>query len=127
METSQPLSVAHQEPQTCWLSSLSFQVLSPSIACLHLDSTSSPRLQGVLDMMHVPGCPGGYYVNAGNTPRALRWIPKTSLIGHAFEGLCSTEFKGLQFDGTLDGRGDTTGEQVGLLTSVRGWAGYNTT
>lgn len=57
---------------------------------------------------------GGYYVNAGNVPRALRWIPSVSLIKHAFEGLCDNEFPGLEFEPvSADGAGDILkGEQV---------------
>ncbi|CAL8467764.1 g7302 [Coccomyxa elongata] len=57
---------------------------------------------------------GGYYVNAGNVPRALRWIPSVSLIKHAFEGLCDNEFPGLDFEPvSADGAGDILkGEQV---------------
>jgi len=57
---------------------------------------------------------GGYYVNAGNVPRALRWIPSVSLIKHAFEGLCDNEFPGLEFEAvSADGSGDILkGEQV---------------
>eukprot|EP00172_Hildenbrandia_rubra_P000352 Plantae.Rhodophyta-Hildenbrandia_rubra.ctg1164.p1 GENE.Plantae.Rhodophyta-Hildenbrandia_rubra.ctg1164~~Plantae.Rhodophyta-Hildenbrandia_rubra.ctg1164.p1 ORF type:complete len:705 (+),score=135.10 Plantae.Rhodophyta-Hildenbrandia_rubra.ctg1164:300-2414(+) len=54
---------------------------------------------------------GGFYVNDENVPKFLRWIPKVSLIKHAFEGLCVNEFKGLEFEnGKLAGK--TTGEQV---------------
>ncbi|KAK9909937.1 hypothetical protein WJX75_009739 [Coccomyxa subellipsoidea] len=57
---------------------------------------------------------GGYYVNAGNVPRALRWIPSVSLIKHAFEGLCDNEFPGLEFEPvSADGAGDILkGEQM---------------
>ena len=55
-----------------------------------------------------------YYVNAGNVPKALRWVPSASLIKHAFEGLCDNEFPGLRFDPkSVDGSGDILqGEQV---------------
>ena len=57
---------------------------------------------------------GGYYVNSGNVPRALRWIPSVSLIKHAFEGLCDNEFPGLEFEPqSADGKGDIRfGEQA---------------
>jgi len=57
---------------------------------------------------------GGYYVNAGNVPRVLRWVPSASLIKHGFEGLCATEFPGLAFEPAPGGagRGDPTGEQA---------------
>ena len=42
---------------------------------------------------------GGYYVNPKSVPRPLRWLPRASLIKHAFEGLAVTEFRGLQFEG----------------------------
>lgn len=60
---------------------------------------------------------GGYYVNAGNVPRALRWIPSVSLIKHAFEGLCDNEFPGLNFEPvSADGVGDILkGEQVRMM------------
>jgi len=55
-----------------------------------------------------------YYVNAGNVPKALQWIPSVSLIKQAFEGLCDNEFPGLQFEpNSADGTGDILqGEQV---------------
>jgi len=55
-----------------------------------------------------------YYVNAGNVPKALQWIPSVSLIKQAFEGLCDNEFPGLQFEPkSADGTGDLLqGEQV---------------
>lgn len=33
-------------------------------------------------------------------PRPLRWVPRASLIKHAFEGLAVNEFEGLAFDPT---------------------------
>ena len=61
-----------------------------------------------------------YYVNAGNVPKALQWVPSASLIKQAFEGLCDNEFPGLRFDPlSADGSGDIVqGEQVRCLTSV---------
>ncbi|TYI97959.1 hypothetical protein E1A91_D01G180500v1 [Gossypium mustelinum] len=41
---------------------------------------------------------GGYYVTADNTPIIFRWIPRSSLIRWAFQGLCINEFTGLKFD-----------------------------
>ena len=60
---------------------------------------------------------GGYYVNAGNVPRTLQWIPSVSLIKHAFEGLCDNEFPGLDFERvSADGAGDILkGEQVRVM------------
>ena len=58
---------------------------------------------------------GGYYVNAGNVPRVLRWVPSASLIKHGFEGLCAAEFPGLAFEPAPEGggRGDLTdGDQA---------------
>jgi len=65
---------------------------------------------------------GGYYVNAGNVPRVLRWVPSASLIKHGFEGLCATEFPGLAFEPAPGGagRGDQTGEQVRARASAVG-------
>ena len=59
-----------------------------------------------------------YYVNAGNVPKALQWVPSASLIKQAFEGLCDNEFPGLRFDPlSADGSGDVVqGEQVRCLT-----------
>lgn len=55
---------------------------------------------------------GGYYVNPENVPACFRWINAASLIKWAFQGLCATEFRGLDFEpGGL--RGDTRhGEEV---------------
>jgi ABC-type multidrug transport system ATPase subunit len=41
---------------------------------------------------------GGYYCYEDNVPRAFRWIPRVSLIKHAFEGLAVNEFTGLKFE-----------------------------
>ena len=62
---------------------------------------------------------GGYYVNSGNVPRVLRWIPSVSLIKHAFEGLCDNEFRGLEFEPqSADGTGDVRfGEQASFSAS----------
>lgn len=62
-------------------------------------------------------CMRRYYVNAGNVPKALQWIPSVSLIKHAFEGLCDNEFPGLKFDPkSADGSGDILqGEQVRMF------------
>ncbi len=56
----------------------------------------------------------GYYVNSSGVPRALRWLPRASLIKHAFEALCVNEFRGLEFDASEPkAAGDArTGEQV---------------
>lgn len=48
---------------------------------------------------------GGLFVNVEGVPKPLRWIPKTSLIKHAFEGACINELTGLEFDCGLDSRG----------------------
>jgi len=55
---------------------------------------------------------GGYYVNAANIPGALKWLPRASLIRHAFEALCINEFKGLEFELDSKGGGMKTGEDV---------------
>ena len=41
---------------------------------------------------------GGLFVNAEGVPKPLKWIPKTSLIKHAFEGATINEFTGLEFE-----------------------------
>lgn len=41
---------------------------------------------------------GGLYVNGDNVPRWLSWVPRISIIKHAFEGLCVNEFRGIQFE-----------------------------
>ena len=48
---------------------------------------------------------GGVYVNAASVPRVLRWVPRASLIKHAFEGLAVGEFDGMAFDPTPAGGG----------------------
>eukprot|EP00197_Chlamydomonas_leiostraca_P006364 CAMPEP_0202866206 /NCGR_PEP_ID=MMETSP1391-20130828/7260_1 /ASSEMBLY_ACC=CAM_ASM_000867 /TAXON_ID=1034604 /ORGANISM="Chlamydomonas leiostraca, Strain SAG 11-49" /LENGTH=699 /DNA_ID=CAMNT_0049546135 /DNA_START=95 /DNA_END=2194 /DNA_ORIENTATION=- len=55
---------------------------------------------------------GGYYVNAANVPRVLKWLPKASLIKQGFEALCVNEFKGAKFDLEANGRGMADGEAV---------------
>ncbi len=59
---------------------------------------------------------GGFYVNSSNVPRALRWIPNTSLIKQSFEGLCINEFEGLQFEVT-----PTSAVPACLHLSSRNW------
>lgn len=60
---------------------------------------------------------GGVYVNAASVPRVLRWVPRASLIKHAFEGLAVGEFDGMAFDPTPAGGGGGGG---GPPTSKRG-------
>lgn len=56
---------------------------------------------------------GGYYANASNVPKGLRWIAHTSLIKYAFEAFCVNEFKGLTFVNDKPGRvGSESGEEV---------------
>ena len=60
---------------------------------------------------------GGTYVNPASVPAPLRWVPRASLIKHAFEGLAVNEFDGLTFDPSSPGGrprpGDmTTGDAV---------------
>ena len=57
---------------------------------------------------------GGYYANASNVPRGLRWIAHTSLIKYAFEAFCVNEFKGLTFVNDKPGArvGSEAGEEV---------------
>ena len=58
---------------------------------------------------------GGLFVNVEGIPKPLRWIPKTSLIKHAFEGACINELTGLEFDCGVDTDGKTkvkAGEDV---------------
>ena len=56
---------------------------------------------------------GGYYANASNVPRGLRWIAHTSLIKYSFEAFCVNEFQGLTFVNDKPGRtGSETGEEV---------------
>jgi len=49
---------------------------------------------------------GGLFVNVEGVPKPLKWIPKTSLIKHAFEGACINEFTGLSFDCGTDKQGN---------------------
>ena len=60
----------------------------------------------------------GYYVNSSSVPKLLRWLPKASLIKHAFEALCVNEFRGLNFEPSArKSSGDAlTGEQVCHIT-----------
>ena len=58
---------------------------------------------------------GGLFVNVEGVPKPLRWIPRTSLIKHAFEGACINELTGLEFDCGVDRTGrprSKTGEEV---------------
>jgi hypothetical protein len=50
---------------------------------------------------------------------ALRWLPRCSLIKHAFEALCINEFEGLEFQLDEAGRGMRTGGcRNGLLVCM---------
>ena len=53
-------------------------------------------------------------MNSSGVPRVLRWLPRASLIKHAFEALCVNEFRGLEFEASEPkAAGDArTGEQV---------------
>ncbi|KAK9792241.1 hypothetical protein WJX73_003742 [Symbiochloris irregularis] len=57
---------------------------------------------------------GGFYVNSATVPRVLRWVPRASLIQHAFRGLCVNEFQGLEFEQSKAGaKGEAgTGEEA---------------
>ncbi len=56
---------------------------------------------------------GGYYANASNVPKGLRWIAHTSLIKYAFEAFCVNEFRGLRFVNDKPGCvGSESGEEV---------------
>lgn len=41
---------------------------------------------------------GGLYITDDNVPRWAGWIPRISLIKHAYEALCVNEFRGLEFE-----------------------------
>lgn len=70
----------------------------------------------------------GFNISDESTPKALRWIPKTSLIRWAFEGLCLNEFADLEFDCRVGMRGPcaATGAEalnrinIGEKTSLKG-------
>ncbi|DBB07632.1 TPA: hypothetical protein ACH3X3_009067 [Trebouxia sp. C0006] len=56
---------------------------------------------------------GGYYANASNVPKGLRWIAHTSLIKYSFEAFCVNEFRGLTFVNDKPGRvGSESGKEV---------------
>lgn len=62
---------------------------------------------------------GGYYANASNVPKGLRWIAHTSLIKYSFEAFCVNEFHGLTFVNDKPGRaGSESGEEVGTRKHV---------
>lgn len=55
---------------------------------------------------------GGVYVTADNVPSYLKWLPRTSMIKYAYEGLCVNEFRGMDFE-TSGLSGDlATGDQA---------------
>ena len=58
-------------------------------------------------------------MNSSGVPRVLRWLPRASLIKHAFEALCVNEFRGLEFEASEPkAAGDARrGEQVVMLSS----------
>jgi len=62
---------------------------------------------------------GGYYANASNVPKGLRWIAHTSLIKYSFEAFCVNEFRGLTFVNDKPGRvGSESGKEVSPPSSV---------
>lgn len=54
---------------------------------------------------------GGLYITEENVPGWASWIPRISLIKHAYEGLCVNEFRGKEFK-TKRPWDVKTGEQV---------------
>ena len=56
---------------------------------------------------------GGLFVNEKSVPKPLQWVPKTSLIKHAFEAGCINEFEDQVFDDeTLVSRGESRGRDI---------------
>lgn len=41
---------------------------------------------------------GGLYITDKSVPSWASWVPRISLIKHAFEGLCVNEFRGIEFE-----------------------------
>ena len=65
---------------------------------------------------------GGVYVTADNVPSYLKWLPRTSLIKYAYEGLCVNEFRGTDFE-TTGASGDlATGDQASGSALMGCWA-----
>lgn len=54
---------------------------------------------------------GGLYITDENVPKWASWIPRISLIKHAYEGLCVNEFRDMTFE-TRRPWDVKTGEQV---------------
>lgn len=54
---------------------------------------------------------GGLYITDKSVPRWAAWVPKVSIIKHAFEALCVNELKGLKFE-TESEYDVKTGDQV---------------
>ena len=54
---------------------------------------------------------GGVFTSEATVPRALRVLPRASLIRAAFEGLCVNDLRGLAFDAAAPGDA-ASGEQV---------------
>lgn len=54
---------------------------------------------------------GGLYITEANVPAWASWIPRISLIKHAYEGLVVNEFRGMEFE-TKREWDVKTGEQV---------------
>ena len=62
---------------------------------------------------------GGVYVSADNVPGYLKWLPRTSMIKYAYEGLCVNEFRGMEFE-TTGASGDlATGDQASCFSPAR--------
>ena len=65
---------------------------------------------------------GGVYITADNVPSYLKWLPRTSMIKYAYEGLCVNEFRGTDFE-TTGASGDlATGDQASGSALMRRWS-----
>lgn len=64
---------------------------------------------------------GGLYVNAENVPRALRWIPRASLIKHAYQAMIVNEFG----DSNAKFEADAAGGGMRDGAAVLRWLGFD--
>jgi hypothetical protein len=64
---------------------------------------------------------GGLYVNAENVPRALRWIPRASLIKHAYQAMIVNEFG----DSDAKFEADAAGGGMRDGAAVLRWLGFD--
>ncbi|GBF92012.1 ATP-binding cassette transporter [Raphidocelis subcapitata] len=101
------------------LESFSASALGLAVGAVAPSAESAVAIGPAVILVHIVF--GGLYVNADSVPRALRWLPRISLIKAAFQALVINEMEGLAFDADDKGKGMRTG------ADVLHWTGFDKT